>query len=424
MKKILLPALILWYAGLVSAQRDATNQDESQVPVVTLPEALICLNGEKVTSAAQWEQQRRPELLALFANQMYGESFAGSAGISQTYEILAENANDLSGKAVSKQVKITFKRENIVREALLLIYLPKAVKGKAPVFLSYNYNGNHSINPDPWILISPLSAKIPSDDPTNVRGNQIRRWPLEMIIDAGFGVVTLCYHDIYPDNNEGKDGSILPLSIHYEAKKNDPHAEQAIGAWAWGLSRVVDYLETEKQIDGKQIILMGHSRQGKAALWAGAQDRRFAIVISNNSGCGGAALSKRRFGENVKVITTNFPHWFTPAFSQYADKEATLPFDQHELIALMAPRPVYIASAQEDLWADPKGEFLSGVHAGPVYALYGLKGLETNEMPTKNTPIMNHIGYHIRTGNHDVTDFDWQCFIRFAQKHLANDSKK
>jgi hypothetical protein len=242
---------------------------------------------------------------------------------------------------------------------------------------------------------------------------------LELIINEGFGVVTLCYHDVFPDDKTMKDESMLALAGDYEARKNDPHATQALGAWAWGYSRVVDYLETVKQVDSKRIIVMGHSRQGKAALWAGAQDPRFAVVISNNSGCGGAALSKRQFGETLKVITTRFPHWFCPDFSHYADNEDALPFDQHELIALMAPRPVYIASAQKDLWADPKGEFLSGVYAGPVYKLYGLKGLETGEMPDVDKPLAtNRIGYHIRTGGHDVTGYDWQCYIQFVKNQL------
>jgi len=190
-----------------------------------------------------------------------------------------------------------------------------------------------------------------------------------------------------------------------------------LGAWAYGFSRIVDYLETQKGVDRKKIIVMGHSRHGKAALWAGAQDKRFSIVISNNSGCGGAALSKRVFGENIARITTSFPHWFCPAFNRYANNEAGLPFDQHQLVSLIAPRYVYIASALEDAWADPKGEFLSGYYAGPVYELYGLKGLATNVQPMLHQPIMNDVGYHIREGKHDVTEYDWICFMDFADKH-------
>ncbi|MDR3262124.1 MAG: acetylxylan esterase [Tannerella sp.] len=418
MKKIFLIVCIFGCLAPVSAQVNPVNQDETKVPVFTLPDILTCRDGERITSVAQWEKKRRPELLALFASQMYGEVFTDYTGMSCSSEVLVENPNDLEGTAISKQIMIRFKRGNVVRELLLLMYLPKALKGKAPVFLSYNYNGNHSISTDPNILVSPSCARISSDDPAAARGNQVRRWPLEMIINEGFGLVTFCYHDVFPDNKAMKDESMLALAADYENRKNDPHATQALGAWAWGLSRVVDYLETVEQIDNKRIAAMGHSRQGKAVLWAGAQDPRFAVIISNDSGCGGAALSKRQFGETVNAITTNFPHWFCPVFTQYANNEELLPFDQHELVALMAPRPVYIASAQEDGWADPKGEYLSGYYAGPVYALYGLKGLETNEMPEINAPVMNHVGYHIRTGVHDVTDFDWNRYIQFAKKHF------
>ena len=411
--------LTLWCVMSMYAQQRNVNQDESKVPVFDLPEVLRCSNGERVTSVEQWEKTRRPELVSLFAQQIYGIPFIlNRSEVEIKYETMTENPNALNGKAICKQVKITLSRKDLVRQIWLLIYLPKTQTEKIPVFLGYNFNGNHTVHSDPEILISPSLSKVSSKDQTLERGSQSSRWAVEMIVDEGFAVVTACYHDVFPDQKDLKDESILPLFDDYEAKKADVNSEQAIGAWAKGLSLMMDYIETEKAFDSKRVALMGHSRQGKAALWAGALDSRFAIVISNDSGCGGAALSKRRFGETVDLITTAFPHWFCPAFNRYANNEDSLPIDQHELIALMAPRPVYIASAEEDLWADPKGEFLSGVYAGPVYQLYGLKGLETDRMPEINAPMMNHIGYHIRSGVHDVTDFDWQCYITFAKKHF------
>jgi len=339
--------------------------------------------------------------------------------IQFSYETLSEYANDLNGKATSKQVKFIFTNGKKNIEAILLLYTPNKAMGKDPVFVGYNFKGNHSTSFDTTIIYSPsLHLVKEPDHPDWKRGCQAGRWPFEEIIDRGYGIATMCYHDIFPDKEGLKDHSIVSLFPGYDPNSDAPDEWQAIGAWAWGSSRIVDYLETQNRIDRNKIAIMGHSRQGKAALWAGAQDARFSIVIANNSGCGGAALSRRVFGENVAIITKAFPHWFCPAFNQYANNEASLSFDQHELIALIAPRKVYIASAEEDRWADPKGEFLSAYHAGPAYELFGLSGLGTDVHPPIHQPIMKDIGYHIRAGKHDVTLYDWTCFMDFADLHF------
>jgi len=409
----------------VFAQNDI-NYEESKVPNFILPELFICNNGEKVVTVEQWEQQRRPEILELFLSQVYGRT--PKSKIAVTYEMLSENQDDLGGKAISKQVKFTFTNGTKSIVAFLLIYLPKQAKGKVPVIISYNYKGNHSTISDTTILYSPsLSLVKEPGNPDWIRGCQSYRWPFNKIIERGYGVATMCYHDIFPDEIGLKDHSVVSLFPNYNPDSNKIDEWQAIGAWAWGLSRIMDYIETQAWVDLDKIVLMGHSRQGKAALWAGAQDARFRIVISNNSGSGGAALSKRVFGENIAYLTAITPKWFCPAFDQYANNEVSLTFDQHELIALMAPRPVYIASAKEDLWADPKGEFLSAYYSGSVYELYGLSGLGTSIMPAIHQPIMNDVGYHIRAGKHDVTDYDWKCFMDFADQHFyrkLNDANK
>lgn len=400
------------------AQRKDVNYDEAKVPPYTLPELLVTEDGQQVTTTAQWENLRRPEILDLFAAQMYGRTPVDR--IDVRYEMLTENPDALAGKATARQVKFVFSNGKKTIEALLLLLLPNHVAGNVPVFVGYNFKGNHSTLLDPTIVYSENFKLVREPGhPDWERGNQANRWSYDDIIDRGYAVATMCYHDIFPDKPGLKDHSVVSLFPGYGQRSETPDEWQAIGAWAWGSSRIVDYLETEPRIDSERIAIMGHSRQGKAALWAGAQDTRFKVVISNNAGEGGAALARRKFGETIAIVSSIEPAWFAPAFDQYHGREEDLPFDQHQLIALMAPRPVYVASAEEDLWADPKGEYLAAYHAGPAYELYGLKGLPSETPPASHQPIMNDVGYHIRSGKHDVTRYDWLAFLDFADQHFG-----
>jgi len=420
----LIVAMALSMARPAVAQRFVPNYEEGKVPKFDLPDPLKLLSGKRVKTAEAWNTQRRPEVLRLFQEQVYGK--APGRPSKMVFRLVESSNKALGGKAVRKQVRVFFDGTDKGPQMDLLVYLPAAAQSAVPIFLGLNFNGNHAIHVDKAILLArSWHRNNPREGYENNRANEksralsASRWSVERIVAAGFGVATIYCGDIDPDFHDEFQNGVHPLS--YKDGQKAPAADQwgTISAWAWGLSRAVDYFETDAQIDAKRVIVLGHSRLGKTSLWAGARDQRFAIVISNNSGCGGAALSRRAFGETVWRINNSFPHWFCGNFKKYNNKEASLPVDQHMLVALVAPRPVYIASATGDRWADPRGEFLSAVHADPVYKLLGTEGLGTDKMPKADSPVVGRIGYHLRTGKHDVTDYDWQQYIKFARKHLA-----
>ncbi|HMP77991.1 MAG TPA: acetylxylan esterase [Pirellulaceae bacterium] len=398
------------------------NYDESKVPEFVLPELLEFNDGSRVESQAAWVQ-RREELLELFRREMFGTS---PAGVRPQARIVEQSNDAFNGKANRKQVELAISHGEKQIKLNLLIYTPATASQFHPVFLGLNFKGNHSITSDPAVRIS--DSWVPNDPKLGIadnrsneqaRGVQASRWPIQKILDSGFGLVTCYYGDIDPDYDDGFFNGVHGLYSH--AKNDvDGYSWGSIAAWAWGLSRIMDYLESDEEIMADRVVLTGHSRLGKAALWGGATDPRFAIVISNNSGCGGAALSRRAFGETVGRINQVFPHWFCERFRTFNQNEGSLPFDQHMLIGLLAPRPCYIASAIEDQWADPKGEFLAARAAGPAYELFGLEGIQADAMPEVDQPIGASIGYHIRSGGHDVTDYDWDQWIRFARQHFEN----
>lgn len=412
------PALFLAFLtlGTVRVQsQNAANYDEAKVPRFTLPEVLTCQDGTMVTTRRQWEKKRRPEVLRLISEQEYGVT--PGEKVKTTYEVLATDPQALGGKATSQQVMFTFSGQGREVKALLAAYVPNNRKGRVPVFIEYNFQGNHNVLEGQDLMRSPAFTRPqhPHDPlPRWAEGGHVAPWPLEQIIDRGYALVTMCFEDIYPDYPEGEPLGVTAL---FPETGDAGSRWQAIGAWAWGSSRIADWVVRQPWANRKQLAIAGLSRLGKAALWAGAQDERFQVVISNESGCGGAALSKRAYGETVAFITKTFPHWFCRNFSQYANNEQAMPFDQHMLTALVAPRHLYVASAEEDNWADQKGEYLSAYYASPVYALYGLKGLSSPEMPAVNQPVMTErVAYHIRSGSHNQLPYDWSCYLDFCDK--------
>jgi hypothetical protein len=394
------------------------NLDETKVPKYELPDPLTSEDGSTVSSADQWPR-RRAEILSLFESHVYGKTPGKTIAVRP---ITMFEVEALGGKAKRKEVRLYFTELDERPYLDLLIYLPVAQAGPSPGFVGLNFQGNHSITPETDVILSDAwmretgTGVIEHRATEKARGTLSSRWALERIIDRGYIAATAYCGDLDPDFDDGYRNGIHPLFHGNGVPADDEWG--TIGAWAWGLSRALDYFETDSDVDASRIAVMGHSRLGKTALWAGAQDERFALVISNDSGCGGAALSRRQFGETIGLINRSFPHWFCNRFRQYNENENACPVDQHMLIALCAPRPVYIASAEEDQWADPRGEFLSAKYADPVYRLLGTDGLEADTFPKVESPIHSRIGYHVRRGGHDVTDYDWDRYMDFADKHM------
>jgi hypothetical protein len=420
---LLMPHLL--NMNVAQAQPKAANYDESKIPAYTLPDPLVMADGAKITDAKAWRDKRRPEVLKLFETHVYGRSPGRPP--QMTFEVTSLDKRALGGKATRKEISVYFHGQKDGPKMDMLIYLPNTASKPVPGFVGLNFDGNHAVHTDPGIKLATVWTRpdkekgiVGNQAAQETRGKSASRWSVEKILERGYALATIYYGDIEPDFFPDGFKAGVRSAIGAAPGTSEAAGNQwgAIGAWAWGLSRAMDYFETDNDIDAKHVAVMGHSRLGKTALWAGAQDQRFAFVISNNSGEGGASLSRRWFGETVERINTSFPHWFCANFKKYNNDVNALPVDQHMLISLIAPRPVYVASAQEDQWADPRGEFLSAKHAEPVYRLLGAGDLGVEEMPNSNQPVGKTIGYHIRTGKHDVTEYDWEQYLNFADKHL------
>jgi hypothetical protein len=423
---VLFCTTVLFPGSLIAAEPKPPNYDESKVPAYTLPDPLVCVDGTPVRDVKTWQQRRRPELLELFAREVYGRTPSGRPKEMHWATTSVDRAA-LGGKATRKEITIWFTTKKDGPQMHLLIYQPNGAGAPWPVFLGLNYYGNQCVNADPGITLS--RAWVRTNDEYHIvnnratgatRGAQASRWNIEEVIARGYATATIYYGDLCPDNDHGIEESVGALFRSGSVNQRAPDGWGSIGIWAWGLSRALDCIETDRELDAKRVAVHGHSRLGKTALWAGAQDERFALVISNNSGSGGAALGKRIFGETVAISNSRHSTpWYALNYRKYNDNEPALPIDQHELLALIAPRPLYVASAIDDRGADPKGEFLSVKHADPVYRLFGKKGLGATEMPAIDQPILGDgIAYHVRTGGHNITPYDWIQFMNFADRNL------
>lgn len=405
-------------SGPASGQPEGFNYDESKVPSYELPDTLRLASGELVRDARQWEV-RREEIRRLFEEHVYGKAPGRPAEL--TFALVERDDSALGGLARRKQVRVSFSGADGGPGMEILLYTPAASDSPVPVFGGLNFGGNHTVHSDPAIRLASGWVRagegvVDHRATPRTRGRAASRWQLETVLRRGYGLATVYCGDLDPDFDDG-----FSNGVHRLSPPQGPGDWGSIAAWAWGLSRLLDYLETDPDVERGRVAVMGHSRLGKTALWAGANDQRFGMVISNESGCGGAALSRRRFGETVERINTRFPHWFADRFAQYNGKEDELPVDQHMLLALAAPRPLYVASAEEDRWADPKGEFLSALHASAVWKLLGEEGLGVTQQPPVGSSVGQAVGYHVRSGRHDATAFDWQRYLDFADRHWKRD---
>jgi len=392
------------------------NYDESKVPNYTLPDPLVLSNGEKVIDSTTWNNERRKEILSLFETEQFGK-VPDRHHIS--FKVFENGTLVFNGQAIRKQVWIYFTEDTSRYKADLLIYLPAKTEQPAPLLLKIGFSPNCLTIDDPGIRQSEIwnreGKRIPASE-----GRSFGFFDVEKFISKGIGVATIYYGDIEPDFPEGIKYGIRGYFLKPDQKYPAPDEWGAISAWSWGLSCVMDYLETDQMINSQQLALYGVSRLGKTVLWTGARDERFGMVIASCSGEGGAALSRRQYGETIKhmIHPTRYFYQFCCNRAKYADNPDSCPIDAHMLIALMAPRPLLLQTGDTDNWSDPKGEFVAAVAAEPVYELFGKKGLGTALWPAAGTPILNDLGYFMHSGGHGPLPADYEIFIDFIMMHF------
>lgn len=446
-----LPLLLTAAMPPAAAEKFTPNYDEAKVPAYELPDPLVTEAGDAVTKTSQWPA-RREEIIELFTEHMFGQMPDVRRVESK---VVRRDADAINGNTIRTELSVIVKPpqadpaiegdDEKTIEIHVLVDVPKRTDGSAapadhdavPAFLGLNFQGNHTVTTDPEVRITPSWVRERRDGSTDGnraieagRGVAASRWPTEMINQRGYALITAYYGDIDPDFDDGFENGIHALMPEFIASLPPERRPGAIAAWAYGLSCILDAITEmpDLGIDASRVAVLGHSRLGKTALWAGAVDPRFSLVVSNDSGCGGAALSRRAVGETVGRINSSFPHWFCDGFERYNENEGSLPVDSHELIALAAPRPIAVGSATEDKWADPLGEFLAARHASPVYELFGLPGLLDDQGQTPDQPpapghadSAGTISYHLRDGGHDLAKDDWQRYLDFADRFLLHD---
>jgi len=414
-------SLGLWLAGCQTPPTHYSFPEASTLPAQSnMPDPLVMLSGEKVSSSKQWHRERRPELKAQFEHYMYGDIPPAPAHFQA--RVKGQYPDFLDGKATLKLVTLETGPGSAPRIDLMVV-VPNARIGPAPTFLAMNFCGNHTLTADPRVPLTrswmanwcPGCTNGASTDAA--RGTQAQDWPLAELVRRGYALASFYSGDVDSDRSEVSSGIYAWLAAG-DPGRNNPTNRGTIAAWAWGFQRCVDYLEKDHDIDVHRIAAVGHSRNGKTALLAAAFDERIAIAFPHQAGCGGSAPSRGKIGESVTAINDRFPHWFNGEFKKFNATPERLPFDQNALVALCAPRPVLFSAAQEDQWANPAGQFAVLQAADPVYRFLGAEGLSAKEKPPLGLLVDSPLGYYIRSGKHSMTADDWRVFMDFADKHF------
>jgi hypothetical protein len=418
---------ILLFAGTINSQTQnaprtevagiPVNYDESRVGTYTLPDPLIFADGKPVRDAKAWTEKRRPEIVRLFEENQFGRSPGRPKGMS--FDVFEKAGSAFDGQAVRHQVTIYFSPDKKGPKMDLLLYLPAKATKPVPVLLNVSFTANSNAVDDPGIKPGEIWNRDKKRVPA-VKDGRFGGLKVLPFLAAGFGIATVYYGDIDPDFLGGIPHGVRALYLKPGQTEPAPDEWGAIGAWAWGLSRALDYFETDKSVDAKRVAIVGISRLGKTVLWAGAHDPRFAMVIASCSGEGGAAISRRNYGETIKHLTepTRYPYQFCANYGKYGDRVKEFPVDAHLLVSLIAPRPLLLQTGDTDYWSDPKGEFLAAVAAEPVYKLLGKQALGTDQMPEAGRPIFNTLGYIMHSGGHGTIPSDWDLFLKFMQQHF------
>ena len=431
LRRVFAASALIVLAGCAISARRSWPDVTALPPRRGLPDPLVMLDGRRVVTFAQWERERRPELKAIFQHYMYGHL---PKPVAMKATVKGMHRDFLDGKATMKFVTLDAGSGGPSIDLMLVV--PNSRSGPLPVFLAMNFCGNHALTSDPRVPLARGWLYNSCKGCTNnaateaARGGQAQDWPLARLIERGYALASFCSSDVDSDRKEISDG-IYRWLAGGDPSKNNPTNRGSIAAWAWGFHRCVDYLVSDRDVDAKRIAAVGHSRNGKTALLAAAFDERIALSIPHQAGCGGTAPNRvapalaapqgngRPIAETIAVINRSFPHWFNGEFKEFNNTPDKLPFDQHELVALCAPRPVLFSNAQEDQWANPTQQFEVLQAADPVYRFLGVEGLGAKSMPPQRQLVESRLGYYIREGRHSMTADDWDVFMNFADRHFG-----